>query len=125
MNIAAFPCRVSRSRAVTELSRGDTLLGVAQIRIFLGAASALCCSLRDCSSPWKGKKIKWNHLHSNSLWHQGKLSTVSRVNRNLLPIFGAFFRNFPCHSNYQRYLFLNKNCLPRRPHLLSAAKWKR
>lgn len=58
MNIAAFPCRVNRSRAVTELSRGDTLLGVAQIKIFLGAASVLCCSVRDCSSPWKGKKIK-------------------------------------------------------------------
>lgn len=49
------------------------------------------------------KKIKWNHLHSNSLWHQEKLSTVSRVNRNLLPSFGAFFHHFPRHSNYQRY----------------------
>lgn len=34
------------------------------------------------------------------------------------PFSVRFFHNSPCHSNYQRYLFLNKTCLPRRPHLL-------
>lgn len=40
MNTATFPCRVSQSRAVTELGHGTTLLGVAQIKILLEAESA-------------------------------------------------------------------------------------
>lgn len=63
------------------------------------------CSLRNYSSSWSRKKVKWNHLHSYSLWHQGKLSTVSRINRNVLP--GLFFLGGGIISlttlNYQRY----------------------
>lgn len=40
MNTATFPCRVSQSRAVTELGHGTTLLGVAQIKILLEAEGA-------------------------------------------------------------------------------------
>lgn len=56
MNTATFPCRVSQSRAVTELGHGTTLLGVAQIKILLEAEGAPMLQLVPVLEGEKKKK---------------------------------------------------------------------
>jgi hypothetical protein len=50
--------------------------------------------LRNCSSSWRGKKSNETICILTVFDTKGKLSAVSRVNRNLLPVFGVFL-SFP------------------------------